>query len=147
MKKIKNSHQSSNPLPVPNSQHMDLNSVKKNIKLNSKKDSQLESFQKLVVLLLSPALPGLGNRVGFPDLLTRILHGGVRRRSRQRGRWKIVDAGKGHVGGIEEVEALSRAWVHRHHQDQTETSIESNRISLVFCNLNRIESVSVSCSQ
>jgi len=70
------------------------------------------------VLLLGPALPGLGNRVGFPDLLIWILQGGGCGGSLSRRRWrrKRINAGKGHIGGIEEVKSLRGVWIHRHHQ-------------------------------
>ena len=42
---------------------------------------QLKSFEELVVLRVRPALSGLGDGVGFSDLLVRIL----RRRRRIRG--------------------------------------------------------------
>lgn len=48
-----------------------------------KKDWQLKSFEKLVVLFLGPALSGLGDGVGLPDLLARPVWG--------RSHWAGVD--------------------------------------------------------
>lgn len=43
--------------------------------MRKKKDSQLKSFEELVVLFLGPALSGLGDGVGLPDLLARPVWG------------------------------------------------------------------------
>jgi hypothetical protein len=100
------------------------------------------------VLLLRPALPGLGNRIRFPDLLTRIVQerrrtrisitGGSRSRSRRRRRrrcgggrrWQRIEARKAHIHWIiEEVKPLTWVWVHRHHG----ASFERTRINQIKC--------------
>ena len=87
---------------------------------------QLESFEKLIVLLLRPAFSRLGNRIRFSDLLTRIIQ--QRRRiiiiiiiSSSRTscscssswRWQRI---KTHIHWIEEVKPLSCwVWVYKQH--------------------------------
>ena len=81
---------------------------------------QLESFEKLIVLLLRPAFSRLGNRIRFSDLLTRIIQ--QRRRiiiiiiiiistscscSSSSRRWQRIET---HIHWIEEVKPLS-CWV------------------------------------
>lgn len=92
------------------------------------------------MLLLRPALPGLGNRIRLPDLLTlivqerrrtRISSTGRSRRGRCGGcrRWQRIEARKPHIHWIiEEVKPLPGDWVHRHHE-----AFERTRINEIEC--------------
>lgn len=85
---------------------------------------QLEGFEELVVLGLGPAFSGLGDGVGLPDLLRRIVGrrrrgGGRRRRGGDCG--EGAEAGQRHSVGVQ-VEALGRVRVfgyHTHSHTQT----------------------------
>lgn len=85
----------------------------------SKNNLQLEGFEELVVLGLSPALSRLGNGVGLSDLLREILR---RRRRRGRGRRGVdrregSETRQGHSGRIQ-VKALRRVRVFGYHTEE-----------------------------
>lgn len=76
MTEKRNSHTDSNETQEAIKRIQDLSAWKSNeIKWAKKKDWQLKSFEELVVLFLGPALSGLGDGVGLPDLLARPVWG------------------------------------------------------------------------
>lgn len=63
---------------------------------------QLESFEELVVLGFGPALAGLGNGVGFSDLLGKVVGRRRRRRCGSGGSGESSQTREGHYGRVQE---------------------------------------------